>query len=230
MCRYFMGSCKPQHPRGDDSVTQLDKFDRLLEAMPKIAESVNSFSSKDVQRSAFDALIAALGVKVHTTATPVVSPNGTTAEPTAEATVVEPVPASEPTGNGSPATTKRPRKSSAKKVFPRVKDINFRPEGKVSLRDYAAAKVPETFDQKNLVLVRYLEEILELPGITVGHVLAAYDECGWRSPAIPDNSLMVTASQKLWLDTADTKAIKTTHSGRNVVQYDMPIVKDKKKA
>ena len=57
--------------------------------------------------------------------------------------------------------------------------------------------------------------------VEVGHVLAAYSECDWKAPAIPDNSLMVTASAKDWLDTRNMKAIRTTHKGQNHVEYDM---------
>jgi hypothetical protein len=124
----------------------------------------------------------------------------------------------------------RVRNPAAKKSYARVKDINFRPDGKVSLRDFATEKVPTNNHEKNLVFVYYLEEHLAVSGIGVGHVLAAYDEMGWKSPAIPDNSLMVTASQKNWLDTSDMKSIRTTHGGRNAVQYDMPIKKDSKSA
>ena len=41
-----------------------------------------------------------------------------------------------------------------------------------------------------------MEEFLALTSITVGLVLAAYDECGWKSPSMRENSLMVTTSQK----------------------------------
>jgi hypothetical protein len=77
------------------------------------------------------------------------------------------------------------------------------------------------------VLVYYIEVCLGIDSIEVGHVLAAYDECGWKSPSQPDNSLVVTASKKNWLDTSDLKAIRITHSGRNAVEYDMPIKKAK---
>ena len=111
--------------------------------------------------------------------------------------------------DSEPAKVKRTRRLNAKKTYPRVKDIDFRPEGKVSLRDFWAQKEPsENNHEKNLVIVYYLKEFLEVSAIEVGHVLAGYDDVGVKSPAIPDNSLMVTASQKRWLDTSDMKAIQ----------------------
>ena len=64
--------------------------------------------------------------------------------------------------------------------------------------------------------------------IEVGHVVAAYDESGWRSPIDPDNSLRKTSCQKRWLDTSDMKAIKVLIAGRNVIQHDMPVKRVKK--
>ena len=93
-----------------------------------------------------------------------------------------------------------------------------------------ATKEPANFNERNLALVYYFEVCLGITSIEVDHVLAAYDECGWKPPAQPDNSLAVTASKKNWLDTSDLKAIRLTHSGRNAVEYDMPFSKAKKSA
>lgn len=207
-------------------------FDRLTEAMPRMAEAVNAFTLEDNQRVALQALLAAAGVPANSSAV---------AGAPASLSVVPPLPQEAPrevpdeiqpetTTDSEHAKPKRPRTTAAKRTYARVKDINFRPENKISLRDFVAQKAPTNQDEKNLVFVFYLEEHLEISGIEVGHVLSAYDEMGMKPPGIPDNSLMVTASRKRWLDTSDMKAIRTTHSGRNVVQHDMPIKKDKKSA
>ena len=81
-----------------------------------------------------------------------------------------------------------------------------------------------------MVAVYYLQEILGIDAIEVSHVLAAYTECEWRTPATPDNSLIVTACRKSWLDTSDLKAIKITYPGRNTVQFDLPRTSVKKSA
>lgn len=222
----------------DRTIDQPDKFDRLLDAMPRIGEA---FSSPKTQRAALDALVRSLGVPERgATAIPsatnpkdaeehglsVVPPLGDVAE---EQEISEAQTAAE-AGEARPARKARVRKPAAKKSFSRVKDINFRPEDKVSLRDFAAEKSPSNFHEKSLITVYYLEEFLEVEAIEIGHLLAAYDECGWKSPSDPENSVAVTASRKNWLDTSDRKAIKTTHSGRNAVQYDMPFGKDNKTA
>jgi hypothetical protein len=204
-----------------------DAFGQLLDAMPRIAEAVNAFTSEDNQRAALDALVRAIGLPDRPSA-----PGVLPAEPLLS--VVRP-PEDDEAGDGEQddaagsgqdahpeARQRRTRKVAAKKSWSRVKDVNFRPEGKQSLREFAKAKGPANFHEKNLVIVYYLEVHLEIVSVEVGHVLAAYDECGWRSPSNPDNSLAVTASKKHWLDTSDLKAIRTTHSGRNAVEFDMP--------
>lgn len=210
-----------------------DLFDRLTEAMPKMAEAVNAFTLKDNQRLALQALLTAAGVPAAPPAAPGASAPLTVVPdlPTRDSVEEEPEEISQASEDDSePAKVKRTRRPNVKKTYPRVKDIDFRPEGKVSLRDFWAQKEPSNNHEKNLVIVYYLEEFLEVSAIEVGHVLAGYDDVGVKSPAIPDNSLMVTASQKRWLDTSDMKAIRTTHGGRNAIQYDMPIKKDTKSA
>lgn len=216
-----------------------DTFNRLLDAMPSIAEAVNAFESKANQRAALDALLAAAGLpnlqpqsnEIRTTEPPLsVVPQLADASNEPE----DPAPTAKVEDAQSSVVTsgRRRRKSIAKKSWSRVKDINFRPEGKQSLRDFVAEKQPSNFHEWNLVFVYYFEEVLGETSIMVGHVLAAYDECAEKAPAIPDNSLIVTANRKGWLDTSDLQSggIKTTHSGRNTIKYDMPIGKHKKSA
>lgn len=212
-----------------------DLLDRLIDAMPRMAEAVNSFELKDNQRFALQALLSAAGV------------HPTVLEPAREVnadrplSIVPPLPAersevkvtADATGDEQTSSrTKRARKSNSKKSWPRAKDINFRPADKQSLRDFVAEKKPATIHEKNLVFVYYMAEVLGLSQVTIGHVLAAYDECGDKPPALPDSSLRSTAARKHWLDTAElqTVGVQMTHSGRNVVEHDMPMKKDKKSA
>jgi hypothetical protein len=131
-----------------------------------------------------------------------------------------------PAGN----VRRRTRKSTTKKSWSQAKDIDFRPEGKPNMRDFATGKAPANNYERNLVAVYYLEEILAISAIEVGHVLAAFAECEWRPASDPENSLMVTASRKGWLETSDMKAIRLTHRGRSTVQYDLPRISAEKSA
>jgi hypothetical protein len=139
---------------------------------------------------------------------------------TAASVIEEPV-----TVNGSepvtpPKTTARRRRPGRK--WEPVRNIDFYPEGKQSLPDFAAEKQPTNADQRNLLAVWWLEQVAEMKNIGVGQVLAAYKACGWREPAHPANALQVTASRQSWIDTKDMTAIETTPQGRNLVQHQLP--------
>ena len=213
-----------------NSQTLPQEFEELLSRMPRIAEAVNKFTSEDNQRTALDALL---------------SPFRLSQEPATHAEAAGPaLSVVQPLDDGhdkahhaegsapgaiAPSGTAR-RRTRNKKALLRAKDINFRPEGKTSLQQFAADKAPADMNEKNVVAVYYLEEILSIPGIEPGHVLAAFIECGWPLPADPENSLRKTASVKKWLNTGDSKAIHLTFPGRNTVEHDMPRAKATKSA
>lgn len=208
-----------------------DTFERLLKAMPDIAEAVNAFSSEENQRAALDALVRAMGV---TGTAPTISP--TLAEPPKSEgngndsagrstegvdNKIETGPPSGPPVTGGTARTAGRRRRPAKKLEP-VRDIDFRPEGKQSFKDLVEAKKPANIDQKNVLAVYWLEQVAEIPEIGVGHVMAAYKDRDWPEPTNPVNSLQATASRQHWIDTRNTKAIITTPGGRNQVKHEMP--------
>jgi hypothetical protein len=191
-----------------------DKFDELLAAMPTVAEAVNKFESAQVQELAFQALIRALEI-------------GETAANSTSARVQH-VPGSQAkeldnAGNGAPPANRRKRRRGSVAAVSADRSIDFRPSGKPSLREFVADKRPTSNPQRNVVAVYYLEQVLSLPSVSAGQVLAVYKECGWREPGSILNSLRVTASTKNWLDTSDSAAIRTTPSGRGVVEHDMPL-------
>lgn len=211
-----------------------DTFDRLLSEMPRIAQAVNEFKSEKNQRYALEALVNALGVPAPVAPRQTPEPGLTLVTPVVEEIEDETV-AEVEEDTSSVIAKPRVKKTAAKrtptkKIYPRAKDINFRPEGKPSLRAFVDEKQATTNNDRNLLIVYYFENILEQDQIGVAEVLAGYDEIGCKPPSIPDNSLMVTASQKKWLDTSDTKKIRTTHKGRNQVEYDMPDTKKSKKS
>jgi hypothetical protein len=200
------------------------QFDRLLSAMPRIAEAVNGFASQENQRIAAHALMKLAMNAVGLLDEP--PPHG---EP--NLSVVPPLPDDRPEDHGDAAVgasadqptvaRRRTRKPAAKKSW-RARDLNFRPEGKPSLREVDAEKKPKNLNERNAVAVYYLEDILAIAGIDAGHVLAAYAECEWRVPADMENCLMVTSCRKDWLNTSDMKAIRLTNKGRNLVLFDLP--------
>lgn len=199
---------------------ETDFYERVLNGMPAIAEAVNAFKSEDVQRAAFDVMIRALG---------------TPGLPAAQRPDLNVIKSQEDTeAVHSPATsdaknaTRKPRRTGSRKPWFPVRDLDFWPSGMESLQDFAKRTQPLTNHQRNLVAVYYLEQVMHVSPIGVGHVLSVYKACSWREPGGVDGVLRKTASKYHWIDTSDTKSIKTTPGGRNVVEHDMPIVKARK--
>ncbi|MGW4922674.1 hypothetical protein [Streptomyces parvulus] len=209
------------------------EFDKLLDSMPRIAESINAFTSKEVQRKAFDALVGALNISPagfeEAEANLIADGrNGIDSESVNGDPFAESPQSSDTDIFTLDANTpeKKRRKPKPKRNWTAVKDIGFRPEGKVSFKDFIEEKQPSTIDLKGLAAVYYFEQILELEEIGVGHVMAAYKEAGWRNPSNPENSLQATSSRHHWLETSNMKAIRTTQRGRDWVEHDMPAKKN----
>ena len=105
--------------------------------------------------------------------------------------------------NGSTTSTRRPakksaaRKSGRKPSYSATKNINFKPDGKKSWTDFAAAKNPTTMLEKALLAVYYISETLGR-SVATGDVIAAFDAAGWRNASDPANTLQ-QAGSKGWL-------------------------------
>ncbi|HEV2529891.1 MAG TPA: hypothetical protein VGT61_15715 [Thermomicrobiales bacterium] len=194
----------------DDSKS---RFGELLAAMPQIAEAVNAFNSTETQELALNSLLQAFSPS--TTSSDDRVHHNDVASPQVETT-------HNPDSNKKNLGSNPRRKGTSKKVDP-VRDINFHPQGKKSLRDLAAEKIPTNADQRNVIAVWWLENEGGIPAIGVGHVLACYKACNWREPANLSNALAVTASRMAWIDTKDMRSIITTPLGRNTVEQDMPL-------
>lgn len=207
-------------------MTENSPFNSLLEEMPRISEAVNSFTSAEVQQRAFEILVGAFGMP----ATRVSPRVRLVTPPVADPEVPDEDSQPDADGKVGKATRRRARKPVAKKSIRGARDLDFRPEGKESLRDFVARKEPATNHERNLVAVFYVEQVLQLPDITAGDVLLVYKSCGWREPSDLGMELRKTASARKWLNTANSKAISTMAQGRNTVEHDMPIKKAKKTA
>lgn len=193
-----------------------DLLDRMLEAMPKIAEVVNSFENPDVQVRAFDALMRPFG---SITTDPVPDP---AEPPTGEAggagsdDVRVPKPRRVGTAKSNGGT---PRKA-AKTAWSPTKDLNFWPTGKKSITDFAAEKQPSTNPERSTALLYWFQEIAE--NVNPGDILAGYRECNWALPNNIANQLEVTASTKGWLISKNKTDLQLTPSGDNQVRINMP--------
>lgn len=190
-----------------------DNFDRLLNSLPSIAEAVNSFQSEEVQKKVFDALVGSLGVQS--------SPRDTADD--APATAPGDARVTQQQESPPPVNNKPRRKSRAKApAIIESRDINFRPDGKVSFFDFCEEKKPSGHQEQQLVAIYYLRKVLDVPTVTAGQVLAAYSARSWKKPVDVSNSLSSTSSKSRWINTENMENLTFSTLGENHVEHDMP--------
>jgi hypothetical protein len=227
------------HYRGGERVPN-DDFQELLAVMPDIAEAVNTFNSEAAQLKALKALIQtarngsdrpvlAMTSAVASPPPPEQPPSAVELQSTSAVPALPPAPTErEDATSTAEVPTKKRRKSSTKKNFTVVRGLNFAPAGEQSLADFVAEKQPRTMHEKNLAACYYLQHIMNLSSITVGHVLAVYRECDWTAPSQPDTTLRNTAAAEGWIDTGNTKDIKVVWAGQNHIESKMPTLDPRK--
>ena len=195
------------------------RLQELIDTMPSMAEAANAFASEENQRTALSAMLLAFGFPESPPA-PAQSPEPglSVVTPIDDSRVDGPTESAPDTASAAVSRRSRPRKKTAIRPI----DIDFRPHGKPSLREFAAEKMPADNNEKNAIAVYYLTEILGVDTVEVGHVLAAYIECEWKIPANPADAIVKTAHRRRWLDSSSLKAIKLTFPGRNLVRLELP--------
>lgn len=181
-----------------DRKTSKNRFDLLMDALPRIAETVKQIPEA-LQPQAFQALLEEFR----------------DSQPGRQHTK---------RSNGPAEPSKGTRKLKRKRTRgPTVqKDLDLRPKDRTSLRDFARSKEPKNNDDKNVVSVYYLRLIADIEVVSIDHVFTCYRAMGWREPKDLANSLALTASKKGFLDTSTREDIKLTPTGRNHVEHDLP--------
>lgn len=199
-----------------------EDLDELLERMPKIAEAVNAFTSETVQQDAFSALVSAFAGGAARVA------------PKKEAATDDPRTPEEPTietpSTVAAATPKKKRKANGSKPeWTLVKGLDLHPVGKVSFADFVAQKQPKSYEDRYAVVVYYLEQIMELPAVSINEVGTVFRLTpNWPEPTSVSAGLRVASSRKSTIDCASMEAIKTTPTGRNFVEHKLPVKVAKK--
>lgn len=190
---------------------ETDALNDLLKRMPEIAKAVSAFP-EGVQQAAFDALITAA------------SGGGAAAPPASGESTAKPARQSRnrkrPAASDGDGAAKRQRRVGGSPSV--IRELDLAPKGKMSLKDFVAAKQPKTQHDYNVLSVYYLVEELGVPTVTLNHVFTVYKDMRWREPSDLGNSVSLTSVRKRFLDTSNRDDIKLTPAGRNHVQYDLP--------
>lgn len=109
-----------------------------------------------------------------------------------------------------------------------LKELDLRPSGKKSFKDFYEEKKPGPASEFNTIAVYYLTDTLGMTGVTQNHIYTCYKEVTKRPPEAFNQSLRDTASKNGYIDTSDINNIKLPLRGRNFVEHDLPKEKKKK--
>lgn len=117
----------------------------------------------------------------------------------------------------------KPKQSSYKRpAMLLVKELNLRPEGKLSWRDFHEQKQPVTQEHTITVAVYYLKCILEIDKLTPQHVFTCFKDANIRTPKHLPQAIRDISKRKGWFDTSERGNIKITNHGENFVEHDLP--------
>lgn len=189
-------------------------FEKLLQAMPNIAKAVNTFTSDSVQQKAFSILMDSFGVVVE-----IEEPDDEVHDK------------SKPKKTSTqPRVSKGSKQRKAQSGPPKLKaDLNLRPKGKKSLKEFVAEKKPQTNEERFAVIIYYLQKTLGEKAIGRDHVHTGFKELGVKAPIQIDAALGMAANRKGWINTSGGSDLKMTVHGENFVEHDLPRLNGGKK-
>lgn len=103
-----------------------------------------------------------------------------------------------------------------------ISDLNFRPDGKSTLREFFAEKSPKGDMEQVLVVIYYMQNMMSQTAIGPGHVRTALKDVNQPLPADLRSTLRNMKKGKAWLSWSKVDAMQVTTIGENHVEHDMP--------
>ena len=116
----------------------------------------------------------------------------------------------------------KPKSTTSPKVNAEMKfltDLNLRPKGKESLKDFAAKYQIKTSEELSLLIVYYLKETLQ-ETVTLAHIFTCLKELGKKIPTHLKQVLTNNKNTKHWIDLSDWNDIKYSVAGMNYMEHD----------
>jgi|GEM_PF-858774 len=108
-------------------------------------------------------------------------------------------------------------KSSNSKGLKILSNINFEPTGKESLKDFFGKYTPANDNERNLLFVYYLQNVLEIDQVTFDHVYSCYDILELRISESLPQTIRNTASRTKWIETKKS-ILSVTIKGSNQIK------------
>ena len=198
----------------------MDPLEQLLKQMPAIAKAVNEFTSEDVQKQAFQALLSAAEGAPSAGKDELDGREPEAGEVAVPSRHRRRKAAVSATDNRDAATRSARRRGTVSSVT-YDKTLNLRPDGVQSFEAFVAEKGPSSDHQRSLVAVYYLTRCAGLTA-TIDMVYTCYKDRGWRVPKNLRNALPLTAAKKGWLVTKDLRDLTVAVPGENYVEHDLP--------
>lgn len=114
------------------------------------------------------------------------------------------------------------KSSSNGKAFTLDRNLNLRPEGKESLKEFASKYQTESTSKQIVVIIYYLKEILGLSGVNGDHIHTGLDELNVRIPKSLYQIIVNTKNRDGWIDYVSIEDIGLSVQGRNAIKHDLP--------
>jgi hypothetical protein len=126
-----------------------------------------------------------------------------------------------------PSNARRPR-GTGKRVdrntgLNLVPDMNFRPGGKQSLKEFVDEKNSKNDLETVLVTVYFMHRIMLLAKIGPAHVMTAFKEAGKAIPVDLRQTIRNVKKSKMWLNFTDIEDIRTTTQGDNFIEHEIGV-------
>lgn len=102
-----------------------------------------------------------------------------------------------------------------------VPNLNFRPSGKLNLKEFVEEKDPKNDVETVIVTLHYLQHAMDLTKIGPGHVMTAFKEIGKAIPVDLKQTIRNIKKSKMWLNFTDIEELRTTTQGDNYVEHEM---------
>jgi len=123
-----------------------------------------------------------------------------------------------PVARASRGTRKKVDRNSGLELVP---DMNFRPSGEASLREFINDKAPKTDMEAIVAFVYFMQYKMKLERVGSKEIYTAFKDVGRPFPVDLRQAIRQTKSSKAWIKFTDPNDIKTTSQGDNYVDHDM---------
>ena len=116
-----------------------------------------------------------------------------------------------------PASKSKPRKSPSYKFVP---DLNLRPQGKESLKEFVSCRTLDDNQELTVAFVYYLQKVIGVEKVTPDHLYTCYKEVAKPSPTNIGQVATNTANRNGWIIASRTEGYTVTVQGENFIEHD----------